>query len=130
MGLPALLARRLLKEQAVAATTALAYWAWRNREEVVDWAAYGVRAIQNVVAGNTEDVVVEGRLRMAFLGDRRTRGAIGLEVLVRDGVTILNGLVDPGVREVALRIAERTEGVKEIDDRLTVLTPRPALGTP
>jgi osmotically-inducible protein OsmY len=129
MALPALLARRLLKEQAIAATTALAYWAWRNREEVVDWAAYGVRAVQNVVAGNTEDVVVEGRLRVAFLGDRRTRNAIGLEVLVRDGVTILNGLVDPGVREVALRIAEKTEGVKEIDDRLTVLTPRPALGS-
>jgi osmotically-inducible protein OsmY len=125
VGLPALLARRLLKEQAVAATTALAYWAWRNREEVVDWAAYGVRAVQNVVAGNTEDVIVEGRLRFALLGDRRTRGAIGLEVVVRDGVAILHGLVDPGVREVALRIAEQTEGVMKIDDRLSVLVPRP-----
>lgn len=124
MALPALLARRILKEQAFAATTALAYWAWRNREEVVDWAAYGVRAVQNVVGGNADDVIVEGRLRMALLGDRRTRRAIGLEVVVRDGVAILNGLVDPGVREVALRLTEQTEGVKKIDDRLTVLTPR------
>ncbi len=125
MSLVPSLARRLLKEQVVAAGTALAYWAWQNREEVVDWTAYGVRAVQNVIAGNTDDVIVEGRLRFALLGDHRTRRAVGLEVRVRDGVAILTGLIDPGIREVALRIAERTDGITKIDDRLEVLEPRP-----
>ena len=128
MPLVAGLARRLLKEQAIAAATALAYWAWNNREEVVDWTAYGVRAIQNTLAGNTDDVVVEARLRFAILGDRRMRRAIGLEVRVKDGVAILTGLVDPGVRELALRLAEKTEGVRATDDRLQVLKVRPELG--
>jgi osmotically-inducible protein OsmY len=126
--LGAMLARKLLKEQAVAAATALAYWAWNNREEVVDWTAYGVRAIQNTLAGNTDDVVTEARLRFAILGDRRARRAIGLEVRVKDGVAILTGLVDPGARELALRLAEKTEGVREVDDRMEVLHARPEVG--
>jgi len=124
MALPARIARTLFREQVAAAATALAYWAWNNREEVVDWAAYGVRAVLNVVEGNTDDVAVEGRLRLKLLGEPRTRRAVGLEVVVRDGVTILKGLVDPGVREIALRLAESTEGVDRIDDRLEVLKPR------
>ena len=129
MSLPARIARTLFREQMAAAATALAYWAWNNREEVVDWAAYGVRAVQNLVEGHTDDVVVEGRLRLKLLGEPRTRRAIGLEVIVRDGVTILKGVVDPAVREIALRIAETTEGVDKIDDRLEVLVPRPTLGS-
>jgi osmotically-inducible protein OsmY len=129
MSLPGRIARTLFREQVTAAATALAYWAWNNREEVVDWAAYGVRAVVNTVEGNTDDVVVEGRLRLRLLGERRTRRAIGLEVIVRDGVTILKGMVEPAVREIALRIAESTEGVDKIDDRLEVLVPRPTLGS-
>jgi osmotically-inducible protein OsmY len=124
MALPARIARTLFREQVAAAATALAYWAWNNREEVVDWAAYGVRSVMNLVEGNTDDVAVEGRLRLKLLGEARTRRAFGLEVQVRDGVTILKGMVDPGVREIALRIAESTEGVDTIDDRLEVLHPR------
>ena len=124
MALPARIARTLFREQVAAAATALAYWAWNNREEVVDWAAYGVRSVMNLVEGNTDDVAVEGRLRLKLLGEPRTRRAIGLEVVVRDGVTILRGMVDPGVREIALRLAESTEGVDKIDDRLEVLKPR------
>jgi len=124
MALPARIARTLFREQVAAAATALAYWAWNNREEVVDWAAYGVRSVMNLVEGNTDDVAVEGRLRLKLLGEARTRRAFGLEVQVRDGITILRGMVDPGVREIALRIAESTEGVDKIDDRLEVLHPR------
>jgi osmotically-inducible protein OsmY len=128
MPFPARIARTLLREQVAAAATALAYWAWNNREEVVDWAAYGVRSVMSLVEGNTDDVAVEGRLRLKLLGEPRTRRAIGLEVVVRDGVAVMRGMVDPGVREIALRIAESTEGVETVEDRLEVLHPRPALG--
>jgi osmotically-inducible protein OsmY len=39
-------------------------------------------------------------------------------VIVRDGVAVLKGIVDPEVRDVAVKLAERTEGVKKVDDRL------------
>ena len=55
---------------------------------------------------------------MALHGDRRTRRAPGLEVAVRDGVAVLRGIVDPEVRDVAVKLAERTEGVKKVDDRM------------
>jgi osmotically-inducible protein OsmY len=98
--------------------SALALWAWRNRDDVVDWAAFGVRSAQSLVNGNTDDVKAEARLRMALAKDRRTRHAPGLEVVVRDGVAVLNGIVDPEVHDVAVKIAERTEGIRKVDDRL------------
>jgi hypothetical protein len=58
--------------------SAIALWAWQNRDDVVDWAAFGVRSAQGLVSGNTEDVAAEARLRVALHGDRRTRGAPGL----------------------------------------------------
>jgi osmotically-inducible protein OsmY len=98
--------------------SALALWAWNNRDDVIDWAAFGVRSAQGLVTGNTEDVAAEARLRMALHGDRRTRRAPGLEVFVHDGVAVLKGIVDPEVRDVAVRLAERTEGVRKVDDRM------------
>ena len=98
--------------------SAIALWAWRNRDDVIDWAAFGVRSAQGLVTGNTEDVAIEARLRMALHGDRRTRRAPGLEVSVRDGVAVLRGIVDPEVRDVAVKLADRTEGVKKVDDRM------------
>jgi osmotically-inducible protein OsmY len=98
--------------------SAIALWVWQNRDDVVDWAAFGVRSAQGLVSGNTEDVATEARLRMALHGDRRTRRSPGLEVAVRDGVAVLKGIVDPEVRDVAVKLAERTEGVKKVDDRM------------
>lgn len=98
--------------------SALALWAWHNRDEVVDWAAFGVRSAQALVNGNTEDVKAEARLRMALEKDRRTRHAPGLEVAVRDGVAVLKGIVDPRVHDIAVKLAERTEGIRKVDDRL------------
>jgi osmotically-inducible protein OsmY len=108
----------ILKRYLPLSGSAIALWAWRNRDDVIDWAAFGVRSAQSLVGGNTEDVAAEARLRMALQGDRRTRRAPGLEVVVRDGVAILKGIVDPEVRDVAVKLAERTEGVKKVDDRL------------
>lgn len=98
--------------------SALVLWAWRNRYDVVDWAAFGVRSAQSLVSGNTDDVKAEARLRIALEKDRRTRRGPGLEVFVRDGVAVLKGIVDPEVHDVAVKIAERTEGIRKVDDRL------------
>src|SRR5262249_35629072 len=85
------------------------------RDDVIDWAAFGVRSAQSLVSGNTDDVATEARLRIALHGDRRTRRAPGLEVLVRDHVAVLKGIVDPEVRDVAVKLAERTEGGGRVD---------------
>ena len=108
----------ILKRYLPLSGSALALWAWHNRDEVVDWAAFGVRSAQSLVSGNAEDVKGEARLRMALERDRRTRHAPGLEVMVRDGVAILKGIVDPEVHDVAVKLAESTEGIRKVDDRL------------
>jgi osmotically-inducible protein OsmY len=108
----------ILKRYLPLSGSAIALWAWRNRDDVIDWAAFGVRSAQSLVSGNTDDVATEARLRMALHGDRRTRRAPGLDVMVRDGVAVLKGIVDPEVRDVAVKLAERTEGVKKVDDRM------------
>ncbi|HMG25879.1 MAG TPA: BON domain-containing protein [Acidimicrobiia bacterium] len=108
----------ILKRYLPLSGSAIALWAWRNRDDVIDWAAFGVRSAQSLVSGNTDDVATEARLRIALHGDRRTRRAPGLEVLVRDHVAVLKGIVDPEVRDVAVKLAERTEGVEKVDDRM------------
>ena len=108
----------ILKRYLPLSGSAIALWAWRNRDDVIDWAAFGVRSAQGLVSGNTNDVATEARLRIAIHGDRRTRRAPGLEVMVRDGVAVLKGIVDPEARDVAVKIAERTDGVKKVDDRM------------
>lgn len=114
----------ILKRYLPLSGSAIALWAWRNRDDVIDWAAFGVRSAQSLVSGNTDDVATEARLRMALHGDRRTRRAPGLDVMVRDGVAVLKGIVDPEVRDVAVKLAERTEGVKKVDDRMDEIRPR------
>jgi len=108
----------ILKRYLPLSGSAIALWAWRNRDDVIDWAAFGVRSAQSLVSGNTDDVATEARLRMAIHGDRRTRRAPGLEVVVRDHVAVLKGIVDPEVRDVAVKLAQRTEGVEKVDDRM------------
>ncbi|HYV58519.1 MAG TPA: BON domain-containing protein [Acidimicrobiia bacterium] len=114
----------ILKRYLPLSGSAIALWAWRNRDDVIDWAAFGVRSAQSLVSGNTDDVATEARLRMALHGDRRTRRAPGLDVWVRDGIAVLKGIVDPEVRDVAVKLAERTEGVKKVDDRMDEIRPR------
>src|SRR5918996_439842 len=107
---------KLVKKILPISGSALALWAWRNRDEMVEWAGFGVRATQKLVAGDTSDVATEARLRASLNGDRRTRHAPGLRIEVRDGVAYLSGVVDEDVRDVALKIAKRTSGIERVDD--------------
>ncbi len=107
---------KLLKRILPISGSAIALWAWRNRDEVLEWAGFGVRAAQELVAGDTADVTTEARIRAALNGDRRTRHAPGLRLEVREGVARLRGVVDEDVREVAVAIAKRTTGVERVDD--------------
>jgi BON domain-containing protein len=96
--------------------SAIALWAWRNRDEVLEWTGFGVRAAQKLIAGETADVGTEARIRAALNGDKRTRHAPGLRLEVRDGVAYFDGVVDEGVHDVAVAIAKRTTGVERVDD--------------
>lgn len=107
---------KLVKKILPISGSALALWAWRNRDEMVEWAGFGVRAAQKLVAGDTSDVATEARLRASLNGDKRTRHAPGLRIEVRDGVAYLSGVVDEDVRDVALKIAKRTSGIEHVDD--------------
>jgi hypothetical protein len=107
---------KLVKKILPISGSALALWAWRNRDEMVEWAGFGVRAAQKLVAGDTSDVATEARLRASLNGDKRTRHAPGLRIEVRDGVAQLSGVVDADVRDVAVKIAKRTSGVERVDD--------------
>ena len=96
-----------------------AMWAWRHRNEIGGWAGYVARSAPRVVAGDTADVVVEGRLRARLTADRRTRNVDGLHVEVEDGVAVLRGMVPPEVHDAAVAIATNTSGVKRVRDELT-----------
>ncbi|MGH8976457.1 MAG: BON domain-containing protein [Acidimicrobiia bacterium] len=99
---------------------ALAAFAWRNRDELFDWANFGLRAVQAALPGgaNIDDVKAEARLRYALGMDKRTRRADGLHVEVFDGIALLHGVVAPDVFDVAPRIAEGIEGIRLVDNRL------------
>jgi osmotically-inducible protein OsmY len=100
---------------------ALAWWAWRHRHEVIDWADFGLRSTRKVLRGERDDAVLEARVRAAFATDPRTRRADGLRVQVHDGVVELRGAVTPEVRDVAHAIAARTKGVKRVDDNVDIV---------
>jgi osmotically-inducible protein OsmY len=107
---------KLAKKLLPISGSALALWAWRNRDEVIEWAGFGVRAGQKLIAGETTDVSTEARLRAALNSDKRTRHAPGLRIEVRDGVAYLGGVVDEDVRDVTLALAKRTSGIARVDD--------------
>ncbi|HEX6312606.1 MAG TPA: BON domain-containing protein [Acidimicrobiia bacterium] len=105
--------------------SAIALWAWRNRDEVLEWTGFGVRAAQKLAAGDSADVKTEARVRASLNRDRRTRYAPGLRIEVLDGVVVLRGVIDEGVGDVAVAIAERTTGVERVDhDGLHEVHPR------
>ena len=96
-----------------------AMWAWRHRAEIGGWAGYVVKSAPRVVAGDTSDVVVEGRLRARLTADRRTRNLDGLHVSVEDGVAVLRGMVPAEAHDAAVAIATNTSGVGRVRDELT-----------
>jgi hypothetical protein len=97
----------------------VALWAWQYRREIGGWAGYVARSAPRVVAGDTDDVLAEGRLRARLTADSRTRNVDGLRVEVTDGVAHLHGLVAPAVHDAVLEIATNTTGVTRVRDDLT-----------
>lgn len=98
--------------------SAIALLAWSNRDEVLEWTGFGVRATRKLLAHERADVTTEARLRLALNRDRRTAHAPGLRIEVRDGVAILRGVVDHGVRPVVVALARQTRGITAVDDVL------------
>jgi osmotically-inducible protein OsmY len=99
--------------------TALAALAWRNREEIADWAAFAVRGARSLVAEGgraTDDLRAEARLR-AVLVRHRLRGGDHFDVLVRDGIAHLAGRADRRTADEAVRAANRVPGVRLVDTR-------------
>jgi hypothetical protein len=97
---------------------ALALWAWRNRNELLDWAGFATRSVPRLQGEERGDVITEARLRAKLTNDPRTRGATGLRVDVSDGVATLTGVVPAEVHDAALAIATDTRGVHRVRDSL------------
>ena len=99
---------------------ALIAYVWRNRDEVLEWAGFGLRSFQAALPGGEsfDDVKTEARLRYALGMDKRTRRAEGLHVEVFDGIALLHGVVRPDVYEIAPEIAQTVPGVRMVDNRL------------
>ena len=97
----------------------MALWAWRHRSEIGGWAGYVARSAPRVAAGDTTDVLAEGRLRARLTADKRTRNVDGLRVEVTAGTAVLRGMVSDEVRDAVVAIATNTSGVMRVRDELT-----------
>jgi hypothetical protein len=97
----------------------VAMWAWRHRGEIGGWAQYAARSAPRVAAGDTADVLAEGRLRARLTADRRTRNVDGLSVEVQDGVAVLRGMVPAEAHDAALAVATNTTGITRVRDEMT-----------
>ena len=91
---------------------------------MIDWAHFGVRSARKLLSGDRDDPTVEARVRVALSTDPRTRRADGLRVEVHEGAVHLRGAVRPDVRDVAIAIAQRTNGVKRVEDELDIVGQR------
>ena len=98
--------------------TALAYWGWKHRHEIAGWAGWAARSAPRLIAGDTADLLVEGRLRARLTANRVTRNVDGLRVEVQDGVAVLSGMVFPDVHDAVVAIASNTSGVVRVRDDL------------
>ena len=99
--------------------TGMALWGWRNRRPILEWAGFGLRAAQQLLAGETDDTLTEARLRASLTRDPTTRQA-GITVEVAEGVARLTGTVEQHVADQAFALAERTSGVRRVRNDLHV----------
>lgn len=113
------LVRTAVKGAMPVSRLGVAMWAWRHRTEISGWAGYVARSTPRLAAGDSHDVLAEGRLRARLTADRRTRDVDGLRVEVQDGVAILRGVVDQAVHDAAVTIATNTSGIGRVRDELT-----------
>jgi osmotically-inducible protein OsmY len=97
----------------------MALWGWQHRHEIAGWAGWAARSAPRLAAGDTGDLLVEGRLRARLTANKRTRNVDGLRVQVQDGVAHLSGMVSPEVHDAALEIATNTAGVVRVRDEIT-----------
>ena len=103
--------------------TALAWWAWQNRDLLVSWAGFGARAAAQVASGSRDDTTAEARLRMALTRHPVTRAAGGLRVEVHDGVAELSGTATREASDLAVRLAGDTRGVRRVRNHVRVENP-------
>ncbi len=101
-----------------------ALWAWQHRKEITGWAGWAAGSAPRVLAGDTRDVVTEGRLRARLSADARTRAALGggssgLDVEVREGVAVLRGRLAPEAHDLVVDVATGTSGVQRVRDEIT-----------
>ena len=106
----------LLRKFVPLSRMGVAMWGWHHRHEIGGWFGYATRSAPKLLAGETADVLLEGRLRARLTADWRTRNVDGLHVSVDDGVVRLSGMVDDKVHDAALAIATNTSGVRRVAD--------------
>jgi len=114
---------KLVRRFLPLSTTALAALAWRHREEIADWAAFGVRGARSLVRGQpvSDDLRAEARLRAVLLR-HRVLGGEHFDVSVRDGIAHLNGRVNRKTADDLVRTANGVAGVRLVDTRGLVTT--------
>ena len=112
------LIRRLLPVAVPVSRAGMAWWAWRNRTQLMDWAGFASRSVPRLQGEGRGDVITEARLRARLSNDPRTRSAEGLRVDVSDGVATLSGIVTPEVHDAALAVATDTRGIRRVRDTL------------
>jgi hyperosmotically inducible periplasmic protein len=87
-----------------------------------------VAAAATTVGTEIDDTVVTTKVRAALLGDPDTK-SFDIKVETRKGVVQLSGFVDnPTQAGQAKRIASAIEGVKSIDDAMTVKEGKTSIG--
>lgn len=103
----------------------VALWAWQHRDQITGWAGWASRSAPRLLAGDTRDLVAEGRLRTRLAADARTRAALdrggrdGLRVEVRDGVAVLEGRLAREAHDLVVEVATGTGGVQRVRDDIT-----------
>jgi osmotically-inducible protein OsmY len=113
------LVRGLVRNVVPVSRVGVTLWAWRHRNEIGNWVGFVARSAPRVAAGDTDDVLAEGRLRARLTADKRTRNVDGLRVEVADQVATLRGMVPPEAHDAAVAIATNTSGVQRVRDELT-----------
>ena len=93
-------------------------WAWRHRQQIAGWAGWMTKAVPRIAAGDTRDVVAEGRLKAALTTDRRLGDSDQVRAEVVDGVAVLHGVVSPEAHDAAIDVATTSSGVRRVRDEL------------
>jgi len=114
------IARRLLPFSRIGMAT----WAWKNRTELGRWGRFAARSTTRLADGERPDVAAEARLRLGLSRDKRTRNAPDLHVQVINGIATLSGRATAEVQGAALRVAERTAGVRRVRNQMERTGPR------